>query len=332
MARMARSPGSRATIGAAVAGLLLGGLTPAWAQLAAGVAGAPQAAAPTSFLGVVWDSLSGDVYAPGRWKPLPFGTFFSEGWDEPWAGGPNGQGGDGAPRQGWLNAQDGVFYRLGILTFNYAHNVGNGDNWTSALSIYTPFNRRFEIRWDIPLILSNKGNTTEYHVSSPDLQVTPRFALSETENSAQSLDITFRMPTSDVINNQGEAAVTPFYNFWVNPWAGFVVRGGAGFGIPFGNQSVNILNARSTFLGNLALGYYFTPHDMVPIGDTVWYVSTNLTQDIDHRGPNTTTLTFTPGFRVHLGANWYGLGGVELPVTQPQPFDYQVLGGLMKVW
>ena len=226
----------------------------------------------------------------------------------------------------------GVFYRLGILTFNYQHNVGNGDNWTSALSIYTPFNRRFEVRWDIPLILSNKGSTDQYHVSSPDLQVVPRFALSETENSAQSLDITFRLPTSDVINNQGEAAVTPYYNFWVNPWAGFVARGGAGFGIPFGNQSVNILNARSTFLANLALGYYFTPHDMIPIGDTVWYVSTNLTQDIDHRGANTTTLTLTPGFRIHLGANWYGLGGVELPVTQPQPFDYQVLGGLMKVW
>src|SRR5262249_9050159 len=124
-----------------------------------GGAGARQAATstPTSFLGVVWDSLSGDVYAPGRWKPLPFATFFSEGWDEPWAGGPNGQGGDGAPRQGWLNAQDGVFYRLGILTFNYQHNVGNGDNWTSALSIYTPFNRPSEVRWDIPLILSNKA-------------------------------------------------------------------------------------------------------------------------------------------------------------------------------
>ena len=59
--------------------------------------------------------------------------------------------------------------------------------------------------------------------------------------------------------------MTPYYNFWVNPWAGLVVRGGAGFGIPFGNQSVNVLNARSTFLGNLAFGYYFTPHDMIPI-------------------------------------------------------------------
>ena len=287
-----------------------------------------------NFADVVFDSLGGDVYAPGRWKPLAFGTFLSEGWDEPWAGGPAGQGGEGGPRQGWLNAADGVFYRLGLLTFGYAHDVGNGDNWTSGLTLYTPFNRRFELRWDIPLILSNRGSVpgADYHISSPDFQVTPRFALSETEDSAQSFDVTFRLPTGDVINNQGEAAVTPFYNFWVSPWAGLVVRGGLGFGIPFGDQSVNELNARTTFLSNLAVGYYFTPHDFGPIGDMVWYVSTNLNTAIDHRGPNTTNLSLTPGFRIHLGYNWYGLGATEFPVTSPEPFDYQVLGALMKVW
>ena len=45
----------------------------------------------------------------------------------------------------------------------------------------------------------------------------------------------------------------------------------------------------------------------------------------DNRGPNTTTLTFTPGFRTYVGWNLYWFGGVELPVTQPKPFDYQVL-------
>jgi len=33
-----------------------------------------------------------------------------------------------------------------------------------------------------------------------------------------------------------------------------------------------------------------------------------------------------------MGMNWYLLGGVEVPVTRPLPFDYQVLGGLMKVF
>lgn len=63
---------------------------------------------------------------------------------------------------------------------------------------------------------------------------------------------------------------------------------------------MNVLNARSTFLANLAFGYYFTEHDMAPIGDMVWYVSTNLNTAIDDRGPNTTNLSFTPGFRAAL--------------------------------
>jgi len=40
----------------------------------------------------------------------------------------------------------------------------------------------------------------------------------------------------------------------------------------------------------------------------------------------------TPGFRTHLGANWCLLGGVEVPVTNPKAFDFQVLRGLMKVF
>ena len=86
----------------------------------------------------------------------------------------------------------------------------------SALSIYTLFNI-YAIQpplWSrmTSRSSSNKGSTTEYHVSSPDLQIVPRFALSETENSAQSVDITFRLPTSDVINNQSEAPVPLYYN------------------------------------------------------------------------------------------------------------------------
>src|SRR5262249_59561213 len=106
------------------------------------------AAAPPdmNFLDVARESLAGDVYAPGRWHPLPLATLFSEGWDEPWAGGPNGQNGEGAPRQGWLNAADGVFYRLALATFGYQHDVGNGDKWTSAISHSTTLTLSFELR------------------------------------------------------------------------------------------------------------------------------------------------------------------------------------------
>ena len=89
-------------VGGAIAvalGVMLAGPTSAQAQQAP--------AQDMSFLDVVLDSIAGDVYAPGRWHPLPLATFFTEGWNEPLAGGPNGQNGEGAPRQGWLNAQDG---------------------------------------------------------------------------------------------------------------------------------------------------------------------------------------------------------------------------------
>ena len=73
--------------------------------------------------------------------------------------------------------------------------------------------------------------------------------------------------------------------------------------------------ACSTFIGNLAFGYYRTPHDLTPFGDLVVYLATNLNQPTDQRGNHHTTVTLTPGFRTHLGGNWYLLRGVEVPVT-----------------
>jgi hypothetical protein len=64
----------------------------------------------------ILDSLFGDVYAEGRWRPLSLGTFFSEGWLEPWASAPSGREGL-TPRHGWLATFDGVFYRLWFTTF-----------------------------------------------------------------------------------------------------------------------------------------------------------------------------------------------------------------------
>src|SRR5215831_1272897 len=101
-------------------------------------------------LGAIVQSLTGDVYSePQRWCALSFSGFFTEGWDEAWVSPP--PGGGGAPRQGWLNAFDGVFYRLGIATYGYAHNfVDNGNQNSGLLQFYLPFNRRFEFRVDIP--------------------------------------------------------------------------------------------------------------------------------------------------------------------------------------
>ena len=275
------------------------------------------------------ESLTGDVYAmPSRWQPLSLGSFLSEGWNEPWVSPQNGEG--NAPRQGWLNAADGVFYRLNIATFGYAHGTkNNGDQYTGGDTIYLPLSRRFELQFDIPFIVSKEGSPD--HTSFGDFQITPRFILSENRAVTQSLNLSFRTPTGDEDTGNGVAAVTPNYQFWANWWQGLVLRGGVGMAIPYHNAEE--ANARSVFAGNLAVGYYFTPHDRAPIGDLVGYVSANFNHAVDNRVPSdTTNVTITPGFRTHLGQNWYLLGGVEFPITDPKSFDYQPMLGLMLVF
>jgi hypothetical protein len=141
------------------------------------------------------------------------------------------------------------------------------------------------------------------------------------------------MPTGDTSNLNGVSAITPTYEFWTNWWKGLVLRGGAGFFVPFGHQSLDEVGARASFVANFAFGYYFTPHDLTPFGDLVFYLSANLVQTIDnHDIRSTNTVSLTPGFRTHLGQNWYFLGAVEVPVAHVKPFDYQVLGAIMKVF
>jgi len=301
------------------------------AVLAAEGAGGGAAPHPVGFFQAAGESLTGDVYAdPSRWRPLSLGTFFSEGWDEAWVSPP--AGGGGAPRQGWINAADGVFYRLAVATFGYKNgSTDNGDGYNGAVTLYAPLSRRFELQFDVPFVVSAQGtHGSPSHTGFGDFQITPRFILSESIDVTQSLNLTFRTPTGDTNTGNELAAFTPNYQFWANWWSGLVLRGSLGMSIPYHN--VSEVGARTSFVGNLAAGYYFTEHDRAPIGDLVGYVATNLTQATDNRGPATTTLSFTPGFRTYLGRNWYLLGAVELPVTSPVSFDYALTIGPMLVF
>jgi hypothetical protein len=293
---------------------------------------AQQAPPPSDgVFGAMAKSLTGDVYGdPSAWRELSLRNLFSEGWDQAWVSPP--PGGGGAPRQGWLNSFDGVFYRLGVATYGYAHDfLENGNQHSGLLQFYLPLNRRFEFRVDIPVAASNRGATgTDYETNFGDLQIVGRLLLSETRDLTQSLNVAFRIPTGSTDNVNGVAAITPTYEFWTNWWRGLVLRGGAGFFVPYGRQSVDEVGARASFIANLAAGYYFTPHNATPFGDLVFYLSANLAQTID--GPSRHTVSLTPGLRTHLGANWYFLSGVEVPVTSGKAFDYQVLGALMKVF
>ena len=287
-----------------------------------------------TFTEAVIESVTGDVYsdeAAARWQDLSYSNMFSKGWDKPWSSPPNGGG--GAPRQGWLNAYEGVFYRLSIATFGWQHGLNGGDGYNNNLISFTPLNQRLQIQTDIPIMTSTpgaSGNGSETNFG--DFKITPRIMLSESRDVTQTFNVTFRTPTGDVFNGNHVAAITPNYQFWANSWKGLVVRGGAGFAIPYAGDIARS-GARSTFDANLAVGYYFTPHDFTPVGDMVWYVSTNLSQPIDNRAATSNTfVSLTPGFRTHMGQNWYLLGAVEVPVTSNAAYEYQVQAGIMKVY
>ena len=223
---------------------------------------------------VVWESLAGNVYEPGRWRPLDLRTLFSDGVERG-LGIAAERRGWGPPRQGWLNAYDGVFYRLFLLTFNYAHDVDGhgGDNYLAGLTAYTPLNRRFQLRWDVPFCgpprpeghhpgatcRSRPGCCCRSRATSPTRSTSP---------------CAFRLATRT--SAAGIGAVSPVWNFWYNPWSGLVLRGGVGGFLPYENLHPRVPSPR-----NFAPGYYFTDHDMAPFGDLVGYVSTNLNQLTD---------------------------------------------------
>jgi hypothetical protein len=165
-----------------------------------------------SFSEAVIESVTGDVYSdPSKWQDLSYGNMFSEGWDKPWASPPNGSG--GAPRQGWLNAYDGVFYRLGIAVFGWQHGLSN-DGYTGNLINYTPLNQRFEIQTDIPMVSNGGGLGIDSQTNFGDFKITPRMILSESKDVTQSFNVTFRTPTGNSFNGNNVAAITPQYQFW----------------------------------------------------------------------------------------------------------------------
>jgi hypothetical protein len=278
------------------------------------------------------NSLFGDVYAEGRWRPLTLGTFFTEGWLEPWASGPAGREGL-TPRHGWLGAFDGVFYRLWLTTFTYQNRLNTsfgGNRYLGLHQTFLPFSRRFEVLLNVPFVVSNgtaapnRGYTSEFG----DLTVVPRFLLSETESITQVFAVDVRTPTGTRTTANGIMALQPRYEFWSNPGGSWVVRGGSGIFVPMNTQRTPAFTAYS---GDLAVGRYFTPHD-VPFGDLVVYAAANWLIPLDGTASQRTYVSLGPGMRFHLGKNFFFLHYWEFPLVGPNPYSYSMQVALMKVF
>ncbi len=273
-----------------------------------------------------------------RWRPLTLGSFFTEGWNEPWAGAPAGQDGL-TPRHGWLGAFDGVFYRLWLTTFSYINNLNapyHGNRYGGFYQIFLPFSRRFEVSMIVPFVVANgtpaptRGYTSEFG----DLTITPRFLLSETKATTQILSVDVRAPTGTTATGNGVMSIAPGYQFWTNPGGSWVVRGGAGFSVPMNepqNPAHSMYPGHTATVGDLAVGRYFTPHD-VPFGDLVLYAASNWSFPLDGTTKTNSFISLGPGTRFHLGQNFFLLHYWEFPLIGPHADTYMVQTALLKVF
>ncbi|MFO0889690.1 MAG: hypothetical protein U0790_11195 [Isosphaeraceae bacterium] len=280
----------------------------------------------------ITESLFGDVYAEGRWRPLSFGSFLSEGWLEPWAGGPAGREGL-TPRHGWLGAFDGVFYRLWLTWFTYTNTLKEpygGDRYSGNYQVFLPFSRRFEISLSIPYVISNgtRQPGRGYTAENGDLVVIPRFLLAENAATTHVLAVDVRTPTGSKATGSGMMAMHPRYEFWTNPGGAWVVRGGSGVFVP---MNTNYIPAFTAYTGDLAIGRYFRPHD-VPFGDLVVYAATNWLVPLDGTTRERTYFSVGPGTRFHIADDYFLLHFWEFPVVGPTAFTYSMQIGILKVF
>jgi hypothetical protein len=286
----------------------------------------------SSIFDTITESLFGDVYAERTWRPLSLDTFFSEGWNEAWAAPPAGSDGL-TPRQGWLGALNGVFYRLWLTTFSDSSHLDTsyrGNRYVGLYQVFLPFSRRFEVRLDVPFVVSNgtqapgRGYTSQFG----DLTIVPRFLLSETAAATQVFALDIRTPTGTTATGNGTMSLAPRYEFWSNPGGPWVVRGGSGIVAP-----VNTSRGPSgtSYLGDLAVGRYFTLHD-VPFGDLVFYVAANWTVPLDGTSKTATNVDVGPGTRFHITNNLFFLHDWQFPLTGPHPHTFTLQFALLKVF
>jgi hypothetical protein len=283
------------------------------------------------FFETIDESIRGDARAPGRWRPLSLDTFFTEGWLEPFAFAPPGQDGV-TPRQSWLGAFDGAFYRGAQAALTYGHQLQTpfgGNSYAMTVSPFIPFSRRFQIAVNVPVVVAN--GTLEpgrgYQSNLGDVTITPRFLLSESKTTTQVFAMDIHTPTGQVATGGGSTGLNPRYEFWTNTEGAWVVRGAAGLYVPLNTSHVP---GQTTVIGGVSLGRYFR-NDEKYFGKLVFYGSANmqvpLSGDTSH-----SYVAVGPGTRFHISDNYYFLHYWEFPVSHFKPNDYTMQLAVVKIY
>lgn len=287
---------------------------------------------------IVHESLFGPAAAED-WKPLTLRTFFSEGWDRPFTNAPEGT--NGAPKQNWIGSPSGIFGRYMTLDFFYTnrlndvnglfltpnapflpvHTQTTGNQYAGYTTIFLPLNSRMLIMVGTNFIDSRKSSPTGSYVGNwGDIGVQARFHLVDQRNFSLVAWLGERIPTGNAVNGNGINFVSPGLEFWWNFAPRWVVRGGT---------LINILTGRKTattvYVNQLSLGRYLTTKDATYLKELEVHLTASILSDVSGGKGFVNDVYLFPGFRFGLdeGRKWYVLGGVQAPVSGPQPYDWQ---------
>ena len=275
------------------------------------------------------------------WTPVPLQTLFTEGWRDPWIMAPPGP--SGALRQGWIGAADGNFYRLYYFSYNEIFDVAQGGNgYATQYNLYTPLSRRLLLLAKVPYFNANSPSlnlaTTTFGTSGAstnrssrrgtsfgDLTLTPRVMLAESQAFSLSAEFTVQVPTGATRSGAGRAILSPGVHFWADLGRRWSTRGG--FNV---SEGVNKAGSGTTLTSQLAVGRTITPHDTRIFGEFTTYLTANVSNQVAPR--SLTTVTLGPGFRTHLGHDYYLLGAATVPVVAPRPYDESMTFWFMKLF
>ncbi len=272
------------------------------------------------------------------WHPLSLRTFFSEGWDEPFVRSPEGT--NGAPKQNWFGAADGIFVRLNAITFNFTDRMTTnngllitpvpwapakpksaGNQYYATNNLYLPLNQRLELLIVAPFIASNPNANGHYVGNFGDLTFSERFRLIEQRNFSMQAVLTERTPTGQTVNGNDINFITPSLEFWCNIAPRWVLRGSTGINIDTGRHT-----ATSVYFNTVAVGRYLTTKDAVLFKELVVHLSVSTLSDVLGRKDYISDVYLGPGLRFGLDGDqkWYALGHVLIPVSGPHPYDWQL--------
>jgi hypothetical protein len=218
----------------------------------------------------------------------------------------------GDPRAGQKHSKRIV---VGPFVVLFAGNRGGKHVFQSP--VQSPLSRRLWITLDVPFVAALSDDYGTLNAASfGDLNLTPRVMLRESQNLSIIAGLGVRTPTGDLKTINGLMRLNPNVQLWSDIGRGFSLRGGTGIDLPLNNFGLLPTNLAS----NVALGQTLTSHERRLFGDFQYYLSANMRNNLSSVTGHT-FISLTPGFRMHVGREFYLAGGYEVPVTGPHPFD-----------